>query len=315
MVALALFQVPRPALAYCPTYTCEFDGRQVCQVDPVTGCSSGGQVAHWASDCLSYAVQAQGSLEQGISADGLRGILADGFDAWSDAACEGAGPGMLTPSFSANYRGLTACDEVEYNCRVEDNDNIVMFRDAASELSASTIALSTIVANLETGEILDVDIEINSRDFDFYVEPEGTDPTAHDLRLVLNHELGHMLGLSHSRDARALMRAEYDGESPLPTGDDVRGMCKAFPVSATDPVCSSASIAGAGECVGQDSGCPLTLSTRSGGCALGAAARSAPGWGWAFVFAVAGARRRYFSLTSSRVGLEPRAARRRSSHG
>jgi hypothetical protein len=145
-----------------------------------------------------------------------------------------------------------------------------MFRDDPSLLAANTIALSTIIANLRTGEILDVDIEINSQDFDFYVSPADPRPGAQDLRLVLNHELGHLLGLSHSMDSQALMRAEYGGSNPLPAPDDVSGMCSVFVTSEEDPRCAGGAIEGEGECVGIDGVCPAEVASKRDGCSFGA---------------------------------------------
>jgi hypothetical protein len=298
---LALLSAPRLAWGFCQTYTCEFDGRQVCSIDPFTRCATGGQIARWGTDCITYAVQSEGSLAQQISADELRAIVEEGFATWSGAVCEGRGPGEMTPMFAAAYRGETACDVVEYDCSEPVNDNIVMFRDGDSDLSANTIALSTIIANLSTGEILDVDIEINSRDFEFSIDPAAVSAGAHDLRMVVNHELGHLLGLSHSRDGAALMRAEYEGSNPLPARDDARGICNVFPVSGADPECSAPAIENGGDCVGSASICQISGPTRSDSCAL-AAPRQAGGWGWllsAAALAAAFARRQ---LRGSRQG-------------
>lgn len=265
-----LLCAPAPALAFCRTRTCEFDGTQACETDPVTECKSGGELARWEGGCVSYAVQVDGSEAQGISAATLRDLVEDGFRAWTSAECSVSLPGG-TPQFSAVYRGETSCDAVEYNCGAdEDNANIVMFRDGSSDLSRFTIALSTIIANLRTGEILDVDVEINSRDFDFYVEDADARDEAHDLRLVINHELGHFLGLSHTRAAGALMRAEYAGSDRLPARDDVNGMCEIFPIATSDPSCSAP--AALDECLGADSRCPVAVQSDDGGCSLGQSA-------------------------------------------
>jgi hypothetical protein len=269
--AAGVLCAPASALAYCRTHTCEFDGTEVCDTDPETGCSMGGELAHWRSGCITYAVQLDGSREENISPDALQGLLEDGFRAWSDVDCAGS-PG--TPPLSASYRGETSCDEVEYNCGAqEDNANIVMFRDSNSELSAFTIALSTIIANLNTGEILDVDVELNSQRFEFYVDEADARADAHDLRLVVNHELGHFLGLSHSRVSGALMRSEYEGSSLLPAADDIAGMCSIFPASASDPACSAESVLD--QCLGADSRCPVPVQAKSRGCALGSVNQSA----------------------------------------
>ncbi len=264
LAAAGLLSAPASALAFCRTHTCEFDGTEVCDVDARTGCSIGGELAHWPSGCISYAVQLDGSADADISAEALQGLLEDGFRAWSDVECAGSAG---TPPLSAFYRGETSCDQVEYNCGArEDNANIVMFRDGDSDLSGFTIALSTIIANLNTGEILDVDVEINSRTFDFYVDDADARDEAHDLRLVINHELGHFLGLSHSREAGALMRAEYEGSNLLPAADDIAGMCSIFPASGSDPACSGESVLD--QCLGSDSRCPVPVQSSTGGCGI-----------------------------------------------
>jgi hypothetical protein len=280
-LALVLIALPRPARAFCQTHTCEFSGTQMCTWDAAAGCWTGGAVAHWGTSCIDYAVQLDGSKKQGISAAALAGVLKDGFQIWSDAVC---GP-ALSPELTATYRGLTSCNRVEFNCEAgPDNDHIVMFRDGSSDLPETTIALSTIIANTNTGEILDVDIEINSYDFDFYLDDAAVPPAgraqggsdgAHDLRLVLNHELGHFLGLSHTLQQGALMRAAYDGFDRNPARDDIAGICKSLKQSRTDPVCTVEPSPAA--CVGTDTSCsPSAERLEQDGCSL-AAGRSGGG--------------------------------------
>jgi hypothetical protein len=283
--ALLLGLTPRLASAFCQTHTCEFDGTEVCALDPVTGCSSGGAVAHWKSGCVSYAVQDQGSRAQGITASELQSIVQTGFGIWSSVPCTAGGQ---TPALTATFRGQASCAQVEYNCGAGDgNANIVMFRDQQSDLPPTTIALSTVMANLKTGEILDVDIELNSDRFDFYLDESEARPNAHDLRLVINHELGHMLGLSHTLATGALMRAAYDGVDRFPTEDDINGMCQAIPVADEDPSCSVPPVTDGGACVGLDSSCPITIhqtttSQADTGCNLSASGGGSPfGLGWA----------------------------------
>lgn len=267
LLGAALLGLPRSAGAYCLTHTCEFSGTEVCTWDRQLGCWTGGAVAHWGSRCIPYAVQADGSPEEGISAEQLAQMLDSAFRIWSDVPC----PEGLSPELTGVDRGRTGCAEVEFNCfAAADNDNIVLFRDGRSDLAATTVALTTTVANIGTGEILDVDVELNSHAFDFHAGPGEAPLGAHDLQLVLNHELGHFLGLSHTLTPGALMSAEYAAAEREPAPDDIAGICHSLGASARDPSCSVEP--SHGSCVGTDGSCPVPLPVLhdNDGCGLGA---------------------------------------------
>jgi Matrixin len=274
--------------AYCQTRTCEFRNDLDCQYD-ADGCSTVGAFVFWQNHCIPFAVQRDGSMKDDISAAALEQLVSNGFDTWSTAQC----PGGESPELSSGSQGEIACDAVEYNCNVrEDNSNLVMFRDSFANTSVGlrfgVIALTTLTANLVTGELFDADIEINSRDEDFEVGGMGgvgvNPDQPRDLRGVVNHELGHLLGLSHSQERGALMRAQYAGTFE-PANDDIRGICAALGREAGDPACTVASLPASTECLGPDTTCPSqsTTTSDSGGCAceLGAAPARRFGGGYA----------------------------------
>jgi matrixin len=296
---LALVGVAREARAYCRTRTCEFPQKRVpCEFDEATGCSTVGEFVFWKDHCVSFAVDRAGSVADDIAADDVEQLVANGFDAWSHASCSGGG----SPQLAAGSQGAIACGEAEYDCDVpEANSNLVMFRDDFVDtlygLRAGVIAVTTLTANLRTGELFDADIEINSRDEDFSLDASsGVDiGDRRDLRGVINHELGHLLGLSHSFEQKALMRTHYEG-TLLPEADDAAGMCAALGRALDDPVCDVPALPPDAGCVGSDTSCRGQLADdERGGCTCHVGAPARPSLlGWSAVFmVVASCRRRW----------------------
>jgi hypothetical protein len=278
-MGLSALVVSSEAHAFCRTRTCEFVKKGPCPTDPVTGCSTLGAFVYWGSSCLSYAVQRDGSAALGIRAEQISSLLEQGFLTWSDLSCPGGG----SPELAAASQGLIACDEVEYNCLAGDaNSNLVTFRDDFIDdpegrgLRFGVIAVTAIIANLKTGEILDADIELNSRDENFTLT-DSTTPGVRNLHGVINHELGHLLGLSHTRERGALMRALYEGTLE-PAQDDTAGICQALGKSSQDPACVTETLPSDSVCLGHDVSCTEieTPAPEPDGCAC-RQARTAPG--------------------------------------
>lgn len=266
--------------AYCRTRTCEFSRRNPCTFDPATGCSREGSFAFWSDHCVPFAVQRDGSALDGISAATLEALVEDAFRAWSDVPCAGGN----TPELAAASQGPIACDAVEYECAQRDaNSNVIMFRDdfvdADYGLRFGVIALTTLTASTVTGEVFDADMEINTRDEDFVIdETASVEPGApRDLRAVVTHEIGHLLGLSHSLEQGALMRAGYEGTLD-PSQDDIAAICAALGARASNPNCNGVELGADAGCIGSDDSCrTLRRAPEPRGCSCRLAAGAKPG--------------------------------------
>lgn len=289
LVVLAVMLSAEPAGAYCRTRTCEFRRTMPCALEPGTGCSLDGPFVFWPDSCIPFAVQRDGSALDGLSASMLEALIEDAFRVWSEVPCPRGG----TPEIGAASQGPIACDQVEYDCTErETNSNLMVFRDdfidADPGLHFGVIALTTLTANLRTGELFDADMEINTRDEDFVLDGGGgiAEGEPRNLRGVVYHELGHLLGLSHSWENGALMREAYEGTLE-PGEDDIEGICAALGASENDPTCFTAPLGADAGCVGHDVSCTTQrrlIDQRSCACELaGAAPGGSPRWlglGW-----------------------------------
>jgi hypothetical protein len=220
LFALSLLLLPSAASAYCRTTTCPD-----CAPDS-TGCPTGGVPIAWASGCVSYAVSRRAS-RQASPEDFVRAADA-AFATWRDVTCPAGGHPSILPG--AVY-GSATCNRHEYNSD-EPNANIILFRDDAWPYSTSTnaLAITSVTFDMTTGEIYDVDMELNGSQPISVTDLVPAD--SYDLQSVLTHEAGHFLGLAHSPDVRATMWHEYlTGSSAFRrlSQDDVNGICAAYP--------------------------------------------------------------------------------------
>jgi MYXO-CTERM domain-containing protein len=163
---------------------------------------------------------------------------------------------------AAEAFGLTGCDEHEFSPEGQ-NANVVLFHDTVwpYEDAEDSVGLTTTTFNDQTGAIVDADIEINAT-----VPLSTTDAVAvgsYDLLSIMTHEVGHFLGLAHSREPGATMGAIYEpGSDDFRTlsDDDVAGICAIYAPDRPVKECDFTPVGGfAAECA---------LGVVRGGCSV-----------------------------------------------
>ncbi|MCH2108777.1 MAG: M10 family metallopeptidase domain-containing protein [Polyangiaceae bacterium] len=251
-----------------PAVSCGADPERCCQFD-ADGCDQNGKKIVWPSSCVSYSVGESGAPQLELTSDEFSEVLGASFGAWLDHNdCSGAPPSLV-----AEFYGATSCEQLEVNQGPKArNANIWFFPqpDAAAaidstepSLDSSAIALATVTFDPATGEIWDIDVEIDANQISS--SAEGSNGQA-DFQSILTHEVGHFLGLEHSRDPSAVMWPYYsagDTSKRKITEDDTLGVCTIYPEDRDIPTDSCEPRGGYSSECGPASGCQVTLELRS----------------------------------------------------
>jgi hypothetical protein len=203
----------------------------------------------WRTACVGYDLNEGASRY--VSYDAASQAIRSAFDAWVQASCPSSAGGPSRPSIDVRDLGPVPCAHAEYD-KNGPNQNVIVFHDdawpyeAADDAKAGAtkslvVALTTVTSNVETGELYDADIELNTADYVIAPIPAGTPSGGtFDLQSVLTHEIGHFFGLAHSPLPDAVMYASGDGDNgatrrALAT-EDVRGICAIYPPGGTRSV-------------------------------------------------------------------------------
>src|SRR5262249_33663180 len=111
----------------------------------------------WPSPCIGFSMQRDASMRVDLAT--ATEILHKAFATWMLADCGGG----AHPRLPVEDLGPVACRKHEYN-QNQGNANIILFRDDGWPYASgnATLALTTVTYNLDTGEIYDADMELNS---------------------------------------------------------------------------------------------------------------------------------------------------------
>ncbi len=285
----------RHAGAFCRATSCDpkLQPAVGCPVNK-QGCETSGVPLFWASDCITVSVQGDAAPTQHIDYATAEASVERAFAAWTGAECSGE-----APSIRVLVQGPVRCNESQYNSD-RGNANIVSFREDEWPYPGGQDALGMTFVNFDpkSGEIWDVDVELNALKETLSVDPSADEV---DLDSLLTHEAGHVLGLAHTQDKAATMFPGYGrGTTGLRTlgYDDVSGLCAIYPASRALTTTSCTPRHGFSELCGADQPAPssntdepptsagCSVSTRRRGSTLGLVATLS------LVFAVFSGRRR-----------------------
>ena len=246
-LALAVSLVPASAHAFCRTTTT----KPPIPYEPSTqGCWTEGTPLAWESGAhVAYSISAGASAQVDL-ADATR-VAQLAFASWNSATCaSGTTPdiqfydgGPVSVDAAANDCGLIQCDPTFH-----DPQHVIVFDDAhwPHNDPQSTLALTTVTYGVNSGEIYDADMEINTAQHT--ISPDEPPPAgAYDLQAIMTHEAGHFLGLAHATDTHSIMYSQYQPGAITLTQDDVDGLCTIYPHPAAKAGCAcEAAPAGSG---------------------------------------------------------------------
>ncbi len=268
LVALAALLAPATASAYCRTSSCGDDNGTRCVPEQLDDC---GVELYWSPGCLSFSVQRDASSQADLAT--AEALMEQAFTAWEQSDCGGS-----TPGIRIDNAGPVTCGDQEYN-QTSGNANVVVFRDQIWPYAGqgNTLALTTVTYSLDSGEIFDADLEVNSTPQIQLTTTDVETDARYDLLSILTHEAGHMLGIAHSPEIGATMTVEYvpgDLELRSLSPDDQAAICAAYPPADTGSCDTSPRRGLQDECGEQpeEEGCGCRVvgqpSRRSGGWAL-----------------------------------------------
>ncbi len=135
--------------------------------------------------------------------------------------------GVEESDFALSYgENTTRCPSLVQECRgpqyLDGNNDLAWLRLRPGVLGVAWIAS-------QGGYIVEVDIALSTR---FNWDTEGGD---YDIETVILHENGHLLGLGHSENPKAVMYAYYNSVKQELHEDDEAGIIYLYPSDGIDP--------------------------------------------------------------------------------
>ena len=166
----------------------------------------GGETKRWSKSTVPWTVQAKAPA--GLTFAEFQGAIDDAFDAWQALSC-------ATIGFA--YSGTASYDPGNgVHVRIQTNSWDPSVGDALAYASPDTNS---------SGTILSSPIVFNGVEPTWSVAASGPFGTV-DVQAVATHEIGHAIGLDHSRHMEATMWFQGGGvDDRTLDPDDIHGAC------------------------------------------------------------------------------------------
>jgi hypothetical protein len=224
-VTVLLFAlVPEPAHAFC---------RETVMSEPSGPCveQTGVPLLHWTRDCVTYVFNDKmfGLMAPLLTEAQVRSTFKTAFETWADVNCGDNRNPFLVDQAS----GTTTTSKAEF-IYDEPNESVIVTRTRSEWMALpnhdpTALAFTLLWHDKNTGEILDVDMELNAgagRFADCVSSRCSTNMV--DLANTVTHEGGHLLGLGHTTVRGATMTTTAIGaetEKRTLENDDKMGYC------------------------------------------------------------------------------------------
>lgn len=219
--------------AFCRTTTCN-PAREACAIAP-EGCVEDGLPLRHTRMPIVFRFR-RGGLSTLIREEARAAVRA-GFRRWSDVVCPS---GLRTSLRFEEGEELEVDKPLDADARASESFGI-FFRDTGwpHKDPDATYALTTLDSSKRTGVIRYADIQLNTA---VHALSTGDQETGIDLQIVVTHEVGHYIGLAHSRAENAIMaEALCTGGDRCERGkvaarrlaaDDLAAVCALYPPGA-----------------------------------------------------------------------------------
>ncbi len=222
-----------------------------------------GVFLFWPTRSVAYVINELGS--QDVPLVEATGAIKRSFFSWASPSCTDIYPlcGGTTPERRTNV--------VLGQGEVPDKQNLIVWHEdqwppagvGDRMITEEMPAVTTVVFDVDTGVIIDADIDLNGVHF-FWTVSDDPNQVITDIQSIVTHEIGHLLGLDHSEDPETTMypsTTEGQTHKRSLSQDDQDGICFIYPFGGNTPLGP-----------GQSSELPDV----EGGCRVAPAAPSSP---------------------------------------